>query len=318
MKYALYVAIFFLFGCGLGSAYGESSALELSEPETHLFVIYGQSNGAGGTRDVDTTPVLSGELWDVLNGNPAVLKDPTRYDGLHRGSAWPAFAEEYNRLSGNKAIILNASIGATAMHDMKVGTVNYNLLVEWLQDALAHYGNNIQSVSMIFVHGELDSSLQTPYDIYFKDLTEISDHLKSVTGKYTVTYVHRVGVNLSSIWASSLMKKFGHEIIERTKLREDLKPVFVKAPTFDFENGLQEPDFIHYSRAGYSMMGRKIAANIYNYQRGCDVAPNLYSESAYISEFGVVPPPSDPPCVAPPSPPNAAINVILLHYLQGR
>ncbi len=310
MNNSFIIAIIFFCGCGMESANGESNVVKFHEPETHLFLIYGQSNGEGGAYDIDTTPALSGELWNVWGKTPATLKDPTRYDGRFRGSAWPVFAEEYNRLSGNKAIILNASKGNTAMHDLKVGTTHHNLAMEWLQDALMHYGSDIKSVSMIFVHGELDASLQTPYDTYFKDLAEISDHLNSFTGLYTVTYIHRVGLNLYSSWTSDLMMKFGHEIIKRTKSRVDLKPAFVKAPTFNFENGLQETDYVHYSRAGYTVMGREMAVTIYNYQEGRDVAPDLYRESAYITEFGVVPP--------PPPPPSAAINAILHYYLFRR
>ena len=324
MKNIFIIASLIICGCGTQNANGESSIVEIEEPETHLFLIYGQSNGAGSTKDIDTTPALSGELWNVWSKAPAILKDPTRYDGEFRGSAWPVFAEEYNRLSGNTAIILNAAVPGAAMDELKVGTTNHDLAMRWLQDALTHYGSKIKSVSMIFVHGEADAGSYTPYDTYFNGLAEISNHLQLVTDKCTVTYIHRVGLNLySRPYTQQQFLKFGHEMIERTKLREDWKPVFVKAPTFNFENGLQEPDYVHYSRAGYTLMGREMASNIHYYQRRLDVAPGLYSESAYITEFGVVPPfppPQPPPSSSPPCIPHAtidpaAINVILQYYL---
>lgn len=263
MNVLCFIASLLLFGYSTQNAHGESSVVEILEPETHLFLIYGQSNGAGGTQDIDTTPALSGELWNVWNKTPATLKDPTRFDGRFRGSAWPAFAEEYNRLSGNSAIILNAAVASAAMDELKVGTTNNDSAMKWLQDALTYYGSKIKSVSMIFVHGEADAGSFSPYDPYFKNLGEISDHLQSLTDKCTVTYIHRVGNNLHARPYTQLnILRFGHEMIERTKLREDWEPVFVKAPTFNFENGLQEPDYVHYSRAGYTLMGHEVAANL--------------------------------------------------------
>lgn len=306
---SLNLALFLCFNL-MVNANAENNIVAVQVLENHLFFIYGQSNGAGGAQDIDTTPAQTGELWDVWQKRPVILKDPTRFDSVYKGSAWPTFADEYYRLSGNTAIILNAAYGGRDMAELRPGTVSNDESMTRLREALAYYqniGKQIKSVSMIFVHGESDSWWDTPYDMYFEGLAGISDQLKAITPLYIVSYIHRVGGYRSvSIPIQERFRNLGHEMIERTKTRIDWKPVYVKALSYDQINGLAGSDFdLHYSHAGNVKMGREMAANIHKYQSGMDVSADLYAENKLITQRDL-------------ARTTAGAISVLLHYLRKK
>lgn len=247
-----------------------------------LFFIYGQSNGSGSAYDIDTEVSITGELWDTQLKAPATLVDPTRYDGEYYGSAWPTFATEYNKITGDKVIILNASFGGRKMSELKQGTHINSRAMTWLKEALEYYGEEIDSVSMIFVHGESDAAWNTNKTEYFKGLSGISDQLSLITTAYDATYIHRVGVSKDPQYDESRQLRFlgfGNEMIARTVDRLDWKPVFIKAPLFSQQNGLMSHDYVHYSMDGYKVMGKTMALNISKYNKGLDIKSQLIAES---------------------------------------
>ena len=290
MKYLILILSVMLTGCG-GSSVEEVKVTPIVEPtkETHLFVIYGQSNGAGSGQEVDYTPVIDAEMWVPKRGYTQELVDPTRYDEQVYSSAWPTFAKKYQELSGEKVIIFNAAFGGRLMKELKPGARLNDRYIAWLDQALTYYKSvdeNITKVSMIFVHGESDSGWRTNHDFYFKGLGAISDQLASITPLYDATYITRVGLSLSPTNGFERIERsidLGHEQIERTKTRIDWLPVYNQAPTYNQVNGLAEVDYGHYSLKGYVKMGNEIAENINFYNMRLDMKSALIEESAILT-----------------------------------
>lgn len=287
MKYLLILLL--LTGCV--EHVEEVAPIIQPEKETHLFVIYGQSNGAGSGREVDYTAVAGAEMWVPLQGYSQELVDPTRYDGEIYSSAWPTFAKKYQELSGEKVIILNAAFGGRLMEDLQPESRLNERYIAWLDEALTYYKSvdeNITKVSMIFVHGESDSGWNTNHEEYFSGLNDISDQLRGMTPLYNGTYITRVGINRSPANPPETLLRFislGHELIERTKSRADWLPVYIDAPNYNQENGLAEVDYSHYSLSGYVKMGNEIAENINLYNSGADIKSALITESATLTEI---------------------------------
>ena len=294
MKYLLLILTLMLAGCGASSENQEiknevqAPIIEL-EKETHLFVIYGQSNAAGSGQEVDYTFIEGAEMWVPKRGYSQELADPTRYDGETYSSARPTFAKKYQDLSGEKVIILNAAFGGRLMEDLQPESRLNDRYITWLDEALTYYKSvdeNITKVSMIFVHGESDAGWNKSKSEYFIGLNAISDQLKSITPLYDKTYITRVGLNRDPAYALERRRRFielGHDQIEQTLTRLDWLPVYVKAPTYTQDNGMSEVDYGHYSLKGYVEMGNEIAENINFYNMGLDMKSALIEESAILT-----------------------------------
>tara|TARA_R110000850_G_scaffold98184_1_gene204112 strand:+ start:204 stop:1127 length:924 start_codon:yes stop_codon:yes gene_type:complete len=255
--------------------------------KTRLFFIYGQSNGSGSAYDIDTEVSITGEIWDTQLKAPATLVDPTRYDGEYYGSAWPTFATEYNKITGDKVIILNASFGGRKMSELAEGSHINGRAMTWLNEALEYYGDEIDSLSMVFVHGESDAAWNTNKDEYFRDLAALSNQVSLMSPVYDTTYIHRVGISRDPQYDESRQLKFlefGDEMIARTVDRPDWKPAFIKAPLFSQQNGLKSHDYVHYSMNGYKVMARSMALNISKYNKGLNIKSALIEESAALTK----------------------------------
>lgn len=256
------------------------------QEETKLFIIYGQSNGAGNycDGDIDLTPVDGVELWDVNLKHSVAMADPTNYKGKACSSAWPEFSRVYRDLTGSDFAVVNVSIPGSGINDLIPSSDDGTMAMGWIKDAIDHY--NPDSVSMIFIHGETDAKQRTDHYVYFEGVNKIINKIKSMTDNYKYTYMHRVGVKRkwreAEFWSSFV--GLGHEQIEFTLLYDDVYPVSVNAPMFTFENGLMSKDRVHYTDKGYKLVGIDIAINIALLEFGLNSKEGIVSKSRLITD----------------------------------
>lgn len=144
----------------------------LQAQHTHLFLVAGQSNAVGvGNADSSATYAnpLCFEYYTV--GNPLrPLKDPVGYTLVDEdfqaalsGSAWPAFADVFQKATGDSIIIVQAAKGGTACHAKADGgagnwSSSYHLFsqaVTKTQKAEAYTGLQVEGI--VWLQGESDA-----------------------------------------------------------------------------------------------------------------------------------------------------------------
>jgi|GEM_PF-1596522 len=252
---------------------------------TDVFVVYGQSNAAGGTAitsgDPVAVPLGRGYKWDFANNNGGGLQhleDPTRKDGQQNISAWPAFGLSWTLLSKRPAVIVNMAVGGkTALQLSPVadgGTApHFQDMIDATQDtidALVADGFSINSLNMIWVQGESDASAGTNLTDYENQLTNIADaffaEFDSQVANTPNLYISKIWGNTNntteSYWKN--VEQLGYIQVNKTSDHERWSCVFDKAPLFTVNNGYMGPDdSVHYSQAGYDLMGSEMARNIY-------------------------------------------------------
>jgi hypothetical protein len=266
------------FGIARFQAVGDPS----KSNEVDVFVIYGQSNAAGGTLITSGDPVQVptdyGYKWDYANNNGGgiqQLSDPTRKDGQQKISAWPAFGLQWGRLTGRPAVIVNMAEGGRTVLELSPGQVNgyFDDMIQATNDtisALTTAGKTINSLQMYWCQGENDIA-DTSLTDYITRLDDIWSNFDTNFTSYTPKFY------LSKIWGAvnntdpEYWKKaeaLGFEQVNATKTRDRWSCVFDKAPLFNRANGLISPDdYVHYSQKGYNWMGKESAVNIYEQER---------------------------------------------------
>jgi|GEM_PF-5661719 len=95
--------------------YSESDSVFTPTPTEYVvFLVAGQSNAHGSSRDPENSPVPRpgwAYHWNGTDLSP--LQDP--WATAAYGSAWPSFAIKFTELTGKGAIMIDAATGGTAM-----------------------------------------------------------------------------------------------------------------------------------------------------------------------------------------------------------
>lgn len=95
--------------------YSEDSSETTSAPTEYvLFLMAGQSNAHGSSRDPENSPVPPANWAFYWNGaSLSPLEDP--WATASYGSAWPSFAIKFTELTGKGVILVDGATGGTAM-----------------------------------------------------------------------------------------------------------------------------------------------------------------------------------------------------------
>lgn len=82
----------------------------------YLFLVAGQSN-AKGTGEGEFSPSVPAGIaywWDNDSSELVHLEDPSPVSSSTAGSAWPAFSNRFNEITGAGVIVVNAAVGSSA------------------------------------------------------------------------------------------------------------------------------------------------------------------------------------------------------------
>lgn len=230
--------------------------------EIDVFLVYGQSNAKGYAGNTPGDIDYAAENVKVWNGSTAIdltSYTPTPNDGVSTGSAWKAFGNTYNSLTGRAAIIVNAGKGSQSIADLQKGSSNYTGLLNWTNGAkgyITSLGKSVGRVGVIFIQGEADATLATSAQAYtsltntlFNDL--ISDVLAESF------FILPIGT-----YSSGKRKTDAYQIQSAQR-----RLCYTRSDTVNAFDGLQslgkyKVDGVHFTQKGYNYIGEQIAKSV--------------------------------------------------------
>lgn len=256
--------------------------------EVDLFIIYGQSNAQG--QPASTVGALSwitasAEMWSGTAIVPLSNTMPVPVGGAFGGSAWPAFANEYNAQTGRRAVYVNAARGSQSIADLSKPGTNYTNMLTWVdatKAAITARGDVMGRISVLWCQGERDQALGTTYDTYRSTLAQLWTDLKV-----------DIGATKLAIWPlgryTSASVRQAWPVQEATlafaMTTPDAFVAYGGVSGFSSENGMS--DGVHYTMAGYNLMGRMgaktTAAMLFDNATEDAETPRLYGQVRYSS-----------------------------------
>lgn len=243
--------------------------------EYDLFIAYGQSNALGSAAlSLDTagfpSPSVKSLMFDTTDGviKPIIQNMPSSSGETSTGHAWGAFSNEWYRLSGRGAVILNAAKGAQSLDQLVKGTSNYTALVAAVTSAKARMvtqGLTLGKVYVLFHQGEADQLAETAFDTYSTNLTTMIDDLRTDTGMTRFGNC-TVGCPINRqeyTWAT--IQNSQRYTMNR---RINAVTIFDGCPSFLIGDGNIGTEGVHYTQQGYNVMGVGAARGLWSVENG--------------------------------------------------
>jgi hypothetical protein len=242
-----------------------------------VFLIAGQSN-AVGEGDKDKSPkVISGKVLQVYNGTLSDANDPV--GNAMTGSAWPAFGNEYHRISGRSIAFIPAAKGGTGMSPYAdVGTGHWSgytipsshdllgISIEKTAAALgllAAKGFAPNFKGILWSQGENEAAnissgaSLTQNDVEAMLNGVITRYRKHLAGDWGF-YIFKTGIDTNTDDSGYAIVRAAQENVARTQAH--VKIIFKSAVDFA-KRGLMK-DHVHYSQKAYNEMGTIGARNL--------------------------------------------------------
>lgn len=255
-------------------------AHSLEEKPMALFVVAGQSNAKGsGTNQPTERATECGYFWDWSKkpGKITPIKDSV-YEST-RGTAWPAFARLYYRLTGRQVLILNVASGGSYVTDVyekkntwaPVGTLRGVAQTQYkaFTTALNAAGIQYTTEGLLWAQGEAEAELinknvLSNADLYIKGTKEVWAWFREMT------QIPKLPIFISRTGYHKLSSKAGYEKIHSAQetlpsVKGRVTMAFELAPLFLQINYLS--DNVHYNQKGYNLMGRSFARSVFNYRK---------------------------------------------------
>jgi hypothetical protein len=230
--------------------------------EVDVFLVAGQSNARGRGDSTLSPHPESGTAYSYYNGQIAEAIDPV--GPADTGSAWPAFAIEYYKLTGRKIAFIPFGMGGSAMAaaaddgqdgDWDAGGEWYGPSVQAVHDALAAFSSNgyvPEFRGILWAQGEADGNAirATPPTISINDYKAAFEAMitryQTDLGSNTSLYIFRTARGYTDI--QDAQEQVATEM-------NNVHMVFRNAADFQ-SRGLLQGDSTHYTQPGYNEMGR--------------------------------------------------------------
>lgn len=223
-----------------------------------LFLVAGQSNAVGHGNAAQSPLPTAGSAFEFRNGS---LHNLNRF-----GSAWPAFAIEYNRLTSRPTVFTPTAVSGSSLTAIAdVGSGNWSSSGALLQKAieeihaarayLTGQGQNPTIKGILWSQGETDASALAlgilTKDQYKNALKDLISRFRAQLGSETRFYIFRTGTQLNS--SDSGFKQV-REAQEEVAQEVDLVHVVFRG-AIDFPIRAYMADAFHYTQSGYNEMG---------------------------------------------------------------
>ena len=282
-----------------------------------LFLVAGQSN-AVGVGDSTLSPVPPpGTAWEFHGPSSSLipLKDPVGYltpeepfQGAVWGSGWPAFAQEWNRLTGDTVIIVQAALGGTACHpNADVGGGNWGAEGDLFNCAVAKVKKAEESTGLklsaiLWLQGESDaigihSGLinASEYQWAFDDLIQRFRNELGCTIPLGIIHTGRFTPEYDDVF---------QQVIDVQKLVADHPGNFIAhADAWEFVGSGWMTDPIHFDQRGLNEIGMESAVQTLNY---------LSNPDSLLDSLDCTPPLTEPLSITLfPVPAGNRLNVML-------
>lgn len=257
-----------------------------------VFVVYGQSNAAGGGSNsiggAFECPAGWGLMWDWATSSVSDIQDPTGKISTVP-SAWPSFAQKWALLTGRKALIVNAAVGGSTIYQLSSdsGSARWTDMIAAYKNAITDaeaQGYNVNSIQMIWSQGEADATNLTDLANYESKQSQIESEFRTdVQSNYTSSLYRGMWLSLLGFaWADTDITHHRHtiqiQLIQTSSVRSvsQIRPIWDGSLYYTQRNNLMQSDGVHYSQIGYDKMGREIAENIYNSEEyGLDIKGSI-------------------------------------------
>ena len=265
------------------------NCLETNAQECKLFLVAGQSN-AVGVGNADSSVICSqGTCFEYISAGDSLrpLRDPVGYSSptedfqaAFTGSAWPSFAYNYNLLTGDTVIVVQAAKGATscaAAADAGAGnwSSSYHLFAQAVTKAkMAETHTGVQLSGIIWLQGESDA-----VGIFSGKISacQYEDALQDLIGRFRSTF--RCNLPFYIIQTGLFTSNYDQEFYMARQVQRqvaDIDPLtFVVDSITDTYRALgwMNTDQIHYGQKALNTIGATVAKNI----RQIELTANLDS-----------------------------------------
>lgn len=255
-------------GDGTYTESGKTHTITVQKANLDVFMLGGQSNAAYAFYDADaadprplpgtayyygtsTTPAQS---WHTSTEDYGIYSMVDSDGVMYVGNVEAPFSATYYEKTGHKVLIINTAISSTGIAAFTPGQSGYAHMLEYWTDAMSkidydHFEVSIKSY--LWIQGESDAGRTVAdYCGLFvqmnKALTDPDGDFKlksaiiSQVRKESSLNAAEAQVYLASVWPNIYV---GTEI----------------AQTFTIANGLLRDDGLHYTQAGYNLVGVKLA-----------------------------------------------------------
>jgi len=249
-----------------------------AKADRRLILVAGQSNCVGKGDASLSSVGMPGTAWEYLFAGDSLvpLLDPVGKEELNfqqaaSGSAWPAFVETFNRLTGDTVIIVAAARGGSSnhvkaeLHGMGTWSPTGQLLlfdaaVTKVKAAMKKTGLSLSAI--VWIQGERDanainSGQLSPME-YRDSLKELIQRFRSELGGHTPFFIVKTGY-----YRHHPQKGFDQVRIAQTHIAQHLDQVYIAfehTNTF-FERGWMTDD-IHYNQRGLNAVGEAVATQV--------------------------------------------------------
>ena len=240
-----------------------------------VFLVAGQSNASGIPGSAEGSPkVPHGEVLQYYKGRISDGNDPV--GDARPGSAWPAFGVAYHAQTGRRVLIVPAAAPATSLRPesdfYKLGHWDrsgklFDAAVRQADAALAAAGPNARFAGVLWDQGEADAQgigrgFETTAQ-YENELRTLIARFRAHFGAHTPFYIFQTGEGTPARGFAEV--RAAQVRVSHTTPAAPV--VFTEAASY-FRRGLMAKDGIHYSQAGYNLMGRTGAQAIGRMRHG--------------------------------------------------
>lgn len=241
-----------------------------------VFLVAGQSNavGTGDPADAPAIPEDAAYEFRAADDELVPLNEPVGPDD--GGSAWAAFAREYNELTGSPVVIVAKPVGGAAQHPdadrfrgvghWRGGSTYCSAAIEAIDQCrtyLRNRGISYNFEGVLWHQGESDAiaidqgyhSLPNYRSAFREMVTYFRDEVDQSVLAFYIFKIGRQRSGDTDGWRAvrNAQDEFAEQI-------EDVHVVFDGAVTFAEDGRMQ--DELHYTQAGYNEMGRSGARSI--------------------------------------------------------
>ena len=244
-----------------------------------VFIIAGQSNAVGEGKKDQSPKVIGGKVLQIYNGVISDANDPV--GNARDGSAWPAFGNEYVRLSGRSIAFVPTAVGGSGLSPYAdLGTGHWAYLtffgqIDLLGDSISKTREALELLSksgytpelkgVLWSQGENEAVNMTfggnlTQEGYEQQLLAVIKRYRENLGAELPFYIFKTGTDTRLDQKRNIMcpDHLGYAIVRAGQDNvaantPNTKIIYADAHTFGGRGLLS--DGLHYAQEGYNEMG---------------------------------------------------------------